>query len=160
MGEYTPDKWVVVKIEGGEFPLTYKVFGNWHGGYMDSSGSWKLNSGITKVTKAKKHYNFRGFSGSVSMRFVAGTMVTLRTKDNVVDSKPLNKVGVITASTVDSADFAKYGITTKDVMNYAFQLDKNKDLQRNKTLLGLVIQRYKRDTIIPNDIPIIFYQDA
>jgi hypothetical protein len=30
--EYTPDKWVVVKIEGGEFPLTYKVFGNWHGG--------------------------------------------------------------------------------------------------------------------------------
>jgi len=63
--EYTPDKWVVVKIEGGEIPLTYKVFGNWHGGYMDSGGSWKLNSGITKVTKAKKHYNFRGFSGSV-----------------------------------------------------------------------------------------------
>jgi len=24
-----------------------------------------LNSGITKVTKTKKHYNFRGFSGSV-----------------------------------------------------------------------------------------------
>ena len=63
--EYSPDKWVVVKIEGGEFPLTYKVFGNWHGGYMDSGGSWKLNSGITRVTKAKKHYNFRGFSGSV-----------------------------------------------------------------------------------------------
>ena len=44
-------------------------------------------------------------------------------------------------STVDSADFAKYGITTKDVMNYAFQLDKNKDLQRNKTLLGLVTNK-------------------
>jgi len=24
--EYTPDKWVVVKIEGKEYPLTYKVF--------------------------------------------------------------------------------------------------------------------------------------
>ena len=44
-------------------------------------------------------------------------------------------------STVDSADFAKYGISTKDVMNYAFQLDKNKDLQRNKTLLGLVTNK-------------------
>ena len=62
--EYTPDKWIVVKIEGGEFPLTYKVFANWNGGYLDGD-SWKLNSGITKVTKAKKHYNFKGFSGSV-----------------------------------------------------------------------------------------------
>ena len=44
-------------------------------------------------------------------------------------------------STVDSADFAKYGITTKDVMNFAYQLDKNKDLQRNKTLLGLVTNK-------------------
>jgi len=65
MNEYTPDKWLVVKIEGGKFPLTYKVFANWHGGYMDSGGSWKLNRVITKVTKAKKHYIFRGFSGSV-----------------------------------------------------------------------------------------------
>jgi len=62
--EYTPDKWIVVKIEGGKFPLTYKVFANWNGGYLDGD-SWKLNSGITKVTKAKKHYNFKGFSGSV-----------------------------------------------------------------------------------------------
>jgi hypothetical protein len=36
------------------------------------------------------------------MRFVADTMATVQTKDNVVDSKPLNKVGVITASTVDT----------------------------------------------------------
>jgi hypothetical protein len=32
---YTPDKWLVVKIEGKEFPLTYKVFACWHGGYLD-----------------------------------------------------------------------------------------------------------------------------
>jgi len=62
--EYSPEKWVVVKIEGGKFPLTYKVFACWYGGYLDGD-SWKLNSGITKVTKAKKHYKFKGFSGSV-----------------------------------------------------------------------------------------------
>jgi hypothetical protein len=62
--EYTPDKWLVVKIEGGEFPLTYKVFACWHGGYLDGD-SWKLNSGITKVTKEGNFYLFEGYSGSV-----------------------------------------------------------------------------------------------
>lgn len=65
MNEYTPDRWLVVKIHGGELPLTYKVFACWYGGYMDSSDSWKLNSGITKVTKSKGNYFFHGFSGSV-----------------------------------------------------------------------------------------------
>ena len=64
MTEYTPDKWLVVKIEGGKFPLTYKVFANWHGGYLDGD-SWKLNSGITKVTKEGNFYLFKGYSGSV-----------------------------------------------------------------------------------------------
>ena len=62
--EYIPDKWVVVKIEGKEFPLTYKVFACWHGGYLDGD-SWKMNSGITKVTKEDNFYQFKGYSGSV-----------------------------------------------------------------------------------------------
>jgi hypothetical protein len=64
MKEYVPDKWVVIKIEGPEFPLTYKVFACWYGGYLGSN-SWKLNSGITKVTKDGKFYLFEGHSGSV-----------------------------------------------------------------------------------------------
>lgn len=32
--ESIPDKWVVVKIEGKDYPLTYKVFGCWFGGYL------------------------------------------------------------------------------------------------------------------------------
>ena len=62
--EYIPDKWLVVKIEGREFPLTYKVFACWHGGYLDGD-SWKLNSGITKATKEDNLYQFKGYSGSV-----------------------------------------------------------------------------------------------
>lgn len=64
MSEYTPDKWLVVKIEGGKFSLTYKVFACWYGGYLGSD-SWKLNSGITKVTKEEDFYLFEGYSGSV-----------------------------------------------------------------------------------------------
>jgi hypothetical protein len=62
--EYIPHKWVVVKIEGGEFPLTYKVFACWYGGYLNGD-SWKMNSGITKVTKEEDFYLFEGHSGSV-----------------------------------------------------------------------------------------------
>lgn len=62
--EYIPDKWLVVKIEGGKFPLTYKVFACWYGGYLNGN-SWKMNSGITKVTKEEDFYLFEGYSGSV-----------------------------------------------------------------------------------------------
>lgn len=61
--EYTPDKWVVVKIEGEKFPLTYKVFACWYGGYLGAD-SWKLNSGIEKIVKQDNCYLFEGYSGS------------------------------------------------------------------------------------------------
>ena len=64
MTDYTPDKWVVVKIEGGEFPLTYKVFGCWYGGYLGSN-SWKMNSGIKYASEGDNCYLFEGYSGSI-----------------------------------------------------------------------------------------------
>lgn len=48
---------------------------------------------------------------------------------------------VMLISTVDSADFLKHGISAEDVVNYIFRLDKEKTLQRNKMLLGLVINK-------------------
>jgi hypothetical protein len=44
-------------------------------------------------------------------------------------------------STVDSADYAKHDITPEEVMNYLFKLDKDKSLQRNKMLMGLVVNK-------------------
>ena len=65
---YTPDTWKVIKIDSVEFPLTYKVFACWYGGFF-ASDSWKLNSGITKVTKEitkeDVYYLFEGHSGSI-----------------------------------------------------------------------------------------------
>ena len=58
---YRPDKWVVVKISDKNL---YKVFACWYGGYAGSD-SWKLNSGITKVTLEGNVYSFEGSSGSV-----------------------------------------------------------------------------------------------
>jgi hypothetical protein len=68
MSEYIPDKWLVVKIEGSEYPLTYKVFACWYGGFSNGD-SWKLNSGIKAVTEAEDHWLFEGFSGSIYKGF-------------------------------------------------------------------------------------------
>lgn len=64
MSNYKPDKWVVVKITGNGHPPIHKVFASWYGGWAGSD-SWKLNSGITKVTYEGYVYSFEGSSGSV-----------------------------------------------------------------------------------------------
>ena len=48
---------------------------------------------------------------------------------------------ILLISTVDSADFAKYDISPDEVVNYLFRIDKDKSLQKNKMLLGLVINK-------------------
>jgi hypothetical protein len=61
--EYNPDKWVVVKIYNETSSPIYKVFACWYGGYAGSD-SWKLNSGITSVSREGFVYSFEGASGS------------------------------------------------------------------------------------------------
>jgi len=48
---------------------------------------------------------------------------------------------ILLISTVDSADFAKHDITPDEVVNYIYRVDKDKSLQRNKMLMGLVINK-------------------
>jgi len=48
---------------------------------------------------------------------------------------------ILLISTVDSADFAKRNLTPEDVVNYLYRFDKEKSLQSNKMLLGLVINK-------------------
>jgi hypothetical protein len=64
MSDYRPDKWVMVKIDGNDHPTIYKIFACWYGGYAGSD-SWKLNSGVTRVSKTGYVYSFDGSSGSV-----------------------------------------------------------------------------------------------
>ena len=64
MSDYSPDKWVVVKISRDHVDTIYKVFACWYGGWAGSD-SWKLNSGITKATLMGDFYFFEGSSGSV-----------------------------------------------------------------------------------------------
>ena len=63
MSDYSPDRWVVVKIVTPTERL-YKVFASWSGGY-GGSDSWKMNSGITRASLVDDRWEFDGYSGSV-----------------------------------------------------------------------------------------------
>jgi len=62
MTSYTPDNWVVLKINGDD--PHYRVLGGWSGGYAQGS-SWRMNSGITRVEEDETYFKFFGASGSV-----------------------------------------------------------------------------------------------
>lgn len=63
MADYTPDRWLVLRIQTDK-EILYKVFASWSGGYTGSD-SWKLNSGIVRATWADPYWEFDGSSGSV-----------------------------------------------------------------------------------------------
>ena len=63
MSDYSPDRWVIVKIVTPNERL-YKVFASWSGGY-GGSDSWKMNSGITRASLVDDRWEFDGYSGSV-----------------------------------------------------------------------------------------------
>lgn len=48
MSNYTPDKWVMVKITSKKHGTTYKVLASWYGGF-GGSDSWKLSSGTLRA---------------------------------------------------------------------------------------------------------------
>lgn len=63
MSDYTPDRWMVLRIHTPR-EILYKVFASWSGGYAGGD-SWKLNSGIVRATFADPYWEFDGSSGSV-----------------------------------------------------------------------------------------------
>ena len=59
---YTPDNWVVLHIKK---PVEhYKVLAGWGGGYL-SGDHWRLNSGIVRVEKTDRGFDFYGASGTI-----------------------------------------------------------------------------------------------
>lgn len=66
----------------------------------------------------------------------------VETISQIVSPKELfPSADILLISTVDSADFVRQGISAEEVVNYIFRIDKEKDLQKNKMLLGLVINK-------------------
>ena len=63
MSTYTPDSWVIVKIQYEKYGTTYKVLAGWAGSYLYGT-SWKLSSGIVTFEDKGKYYESLQDSGS------------------------------------------------------------------------------------------------
>lgn len=62
MNTYHPNKWTI--IGDGE---TFKVFGNWSGGYLDGD-SWRLSSGLKSIEQDPEDEDYllmHNWSGSI-----------------------------------------------------------------------------------------------
>jgi hypothetical protein len=76
---------------------------------------------------------------STSFRHSRSNVETISNVISTSDIFPSNDIMMI--STVDSADYARLDITPDDVMNYIFNLNKGKDLERNKINMALVTNK-------------------
>lgn len=93
------------------------------------------------VIHTDHHLGQVGVEKGTSTQF-RGARSNVETISQVMSPRELFPSSDITLiSTVDSADFARQGITVDDVMNYLFRLDKDKSLQSNKFMLGLVANK-------------------
>lgn len=63
MSKYTPDSWVIVKIQSEKYGTIYKVLAGWSGSYLYGA-SWKLSSGIVTFEDKGEHYESLQDSGS------------------------------------------------------------------------------------------------
>ena len=69
-----------------------------------------------------------------------GARSNVETISQVVSPKDLfPSSDILLINTVDSADYAKHDITPQEVVNYIYRVDKDNSLQKNKMLLGLVM---------------------
>lgn len=96
MSDYTPDRWVIVKIASDKQPPIHKVFASWYGGY-GGSDHWKLNSGITSSALENNVYYFNGSSGSVyeCHRNTYGTnMYGMSVLSNMIDKAKENGITI------------------------------------------------------------------
>ena len=71
-----------------------------------------------------------------------GARSNVETISQIVSPKELfPSSDILLINTVDSADFAKHDVTPEMVVNYIYRIDKDKSLQKNKMLLGFVINK-------------------
>lgn len=91
MTEYTPDSWVIVKIQSEQYGTIYKVLAGWSGSYLYGD-SWKLSSGIVTFVDTGSYYESLQDSGSVYMLY-----------------KPNERINIIMAQTLSSFELQLQG---------------------------------------------------
>lgn len=100
MSDYTPDRWVILEVNGEEGTIR-KILGSWYGGYLGSD-SWRMSSGITEVVEHDNHYEIHNHSGSIYTCYknnIGMSNYTSRVFDNYLEK--MNETGIGTMKIVE-----------------------------------------------------------
>ena len=93
------------------------------------------------VVHTDHHDSQTGVEGDTSTSF-RSSRSNVETLSQIMSPKDIfTSDDIRLISTVDSADFAKYGLKPQDIMNFVFKLQKDKSLQKNKMALGLATNK-------------------
>ena len=93
------------------------------------------------VIHTDHHDSQTGVEGETSTQF-RGARSNVETMSQIVspqDIFPNDDIRMI--STIDSADYAKYGIDPEEVMNYLYDLDKESGVPKNRQMLALLTNK-------------------
>jgi len=93
------------------------------------------------VVHTDHHDSQTGVEGDTSTSFRPSRSNVATLSDIMSPSDIFPSEDITLISTVDSADFARFGLKPQDIMNFIFKLQKDKGLQQNKMALGLATNK-------------------
>ena len=101
---YTPDSWVIVKIQSEKYETIYKVLAGWSGSYLYGA-SWKLSSGIVTFEDKGEHYESLQDSGSTYILYKSSERMSAIVASTFASFKEQLKGNDGTIEVIDSGDY-------------------------------------------------------
>ena len=101
---YTPDSWVIVKIQSEKYGTIYKVLAGWSGSYLYGA-SWKLSSGIVTFEDKGEHYESLQDSGSTYMLYKSSERMSAIMASTFASFEEQLKGNDGTIEVIDSGDY-------------------------------------------------------
>ena len=102
--EYTPDSWVIVKIQSEKYETIYKVLAGWSGSYLYGA-SWKLSSGIVTFEDKSKYYESLQDSGSTYILYKSSERMSAIMASTFASLEEQLKGNDGTIEVIDSGDY-------------------------------------------------------
>lgn len=104
MSTYTPDSWVIVKIQYEKYETIYKVLAGWSGSYLYGA-SWKLSSGIVTFEDKGEHYESLQDSGSTYILYKSSERISAIMASTFASFEKQLKGNDGTIEVIDSGDY-------------------------------------------------------
>ena len=116
MSTYTPDSWVIVKIQSEKYGTIYKVLAGWSGSYLYGA-SWKLSSGIVTFEDKGEHYESLQDSGSTYILYKSSERMSAIMASTFASFEKQFKGEDGTIKVIDSGDYVNNSKGAKERMS-------------------------------------------